>query len=391
MERGERLFLAGGVVRDLLLGRPIRDVDLVVEGDGPAFARALATQLGVGARVHDRFATATLTLPGASSLDVAATRRERYARPGDLPEVAVGAPIEEDLARRDFTINALALELGSKTRLLDPLGGRKDLARGLVRALHEGSFRDDPCRALRAVRYANRLAFRLEPATRQWLAAAMAAGALQVLSADRLRRELRLILEEPLRAAAVQRLQAVGAAGAIHPALAPKPPALTRLRRTETLARREGSSATWLCYLLGWMADASEAQAAGVAKRLGMSGSEGRRMLAWPGTVARFPAGLAQQAPSALRLSLRGLSCDEIVALASGLGAADSRALLTAAPESPGPALSIRGADLLAAGVPAGPAIGRALERTLAALRDGSIEPSAELAFALRVARRGNV
>jgi len=390
-ERNERLFLAGGVVRDLLLGRPVRDVDLVVEGDAPAFARRLAARLAATARVHARFSTATLALPDGETLDVAATRRETYARPGALPDVAAGAPIEDDLARRDFTINALALEVGSKTRLLDPLGGRDDLARGLVRALHEASFRDDPTRALRAVRYANRLGFRLEPATRRWIADSTKAGALDRISADRLRRELRLILEEPRRSTAVRCLQKMGIAAAIHPALG-RPAAPARLRRTEALVARTGSAASWRCYLFAWMADASAVEAAGVAQRLGMSGAQQRRLLAWPGDVARLPAGLAGRARSEVRRAARDLRLDEILAIASGLGAADARALLAAAPGSRGPRLSIRGGDLLAAGVPAGPALGRALQLTLAALEDGRVDPSpsAELAFALRAARQEN-
>jgi poly(A) polymerase len=197
-----------------------------------------------------------------------------------------------------------------------------------------------------------------------------------------------MLLTEPGRAAGVRRLQALGAAGALHPALA-RPAALLRLRRTEALAARAGSPATWLCYLLGWMAGASEREAAGVGKRLGMSGPEERRLLAWPNTVARFSAGLARQAPSVLRHAVRGLATDEIVAAAAGLDAADARALLAAAPGAPGPALSIRGADLIAAGVPPGPALGRALELTLAALDDGRIGPAGQLAFALRAAAQG--
>src|SRR5262245_7312968 len=96
-QRGERLYLAGGVVRDLLLGRTVRDVDLVVAGDAAAFSHALGKTMGASHRVHGRFGTATLELPSGERIDVAAARRESYARPGALPDVVVGAPIEEDL------------------------------------------------------------------------------------------------------------------------------------------------------------------------------------------------------------------------------------------------------------------------------------------------------
>ena len=366
-----------------MLGREIRDVDLVIEGDADAFARQLALHLGASVRVHPRFATATLLVPGAGALDVAATRRERYEQPGALPTVIPGAPIEEDLGRRDFTVNAMAVALRGRGSLLDPLGGREDLSRGLVRALHSGSFLDDPTRALRAVRYGNRLDFRTEPATRGWLRSALEAGALERLSADRLRREVRLVLEEPRRAAAVARMEALALDAAIHPALRRREGTASRLRRAELLAA--GAETTWLCYLLAWMGSATVAEVRDVALRLGISGAQGRRFLAWPETAARFSKRLV---PSALRRAARGLSADELVAAAAGLGVARGRTLLAAASE-PDAALPVRGQDLLAAGVPPGPAIGRALERTRAAIEDGSIAAADALAFALSAAREG--
>ncbi|HEY1434273.1 MAG TPA: hypothetical protein VGG65_02800, partial [Thermoanaerobaculia bacterium] len=283
-ERSERLFLAGGVVRDLLLARPIHDVDLVLEGDVAAFARRLAPRLDASVRHHERFATAMLRLSDGGALDVAATRRETYPVPGALPSVVPGAPIEVDLERRDFAINAMAMELGPRPRLLDPLGGREDLARGVVRALHPESFRDDPTRAFRAVRYGNRLGFRIEPSTGRWLRGALVSGGLDRLSADRLRRELRLLFQEPGRAGAVGRLQSLAIDLAIDPALHRRQGATVRLRRAERLAGAAGAS--WLCYLLSWMGTAGQREAGGVALRLGLSGAEGRRLLAWPETTS---------------------------------------------------------------------------------------------------------
>jgi tRNA nucleotidyltransferase (CCA-adding enzyme) len=374
-------------VRDLLLAREIRDVDMVVEGDAVDFARRLAALVGGVARAHERFGTASLALPDGLELDVAASRRERYARPGALPEVTAGAPIEEDLARRDFTINALAVWLGARPRLVDPFGGREDLEQGVVRALHSRSFLDDPTRAFRAVRYGNRLGFRLAPATRRDLVAALTAGALDRISADRLRRELRLVFEEAARAGALRRMETLGLDAAVHPALRRRPGALARLGRAEAAAGRLAAATTWLCYLLAWMGEASVEEVRGVARRLGVSGAQGRALLGWPQAVARFPAGLASRARSEVRRAARNLSADEIVAAAAVLGPSDGRALLASTFASTAARLSIRGADLRAAGVPAGPAIGRALERTLAALEDGRIAPSEELAFALRAAR----
>jgi tRNA nucleotidyltransferase (CCA-adding enzyme) len=380
------VFLAGGVVRDLLLGRGIHDVDLVVEGDAGAFARSLAALLGGTVRIHERFGTATVTLPDGVRLDVAATRTERYSHPGALPDVARGAPIAGDLRRRDFTVNAMALGLAAPGVLVDPFGGRRDLERGVLRILHPSSFSDDPTRALRAVRYAARLGLELDPATRRSLREAIRAGALDRISADRLRREVRLVLEEACRADAVRRMGTLGLDAAVHPALGRRAGALVRLRRAGEEAGRPGPATTWLCYLLAWMGKAGEDEARGVARRLGLSGAEGRRVLAWPGTVARLSRGLARRAPAEVRRLARELSPDERVAVAAGLGRADAAAFRAASGSALEP-LPIRGSDLRNAGVAAGPAIGRALARTRAALEDGRIGPAQALEFALGIAR----
>jgi tRNA nucleotidyltransferase (CCA-adding enzyme) len=175
------VYLVGGAVRDLLLGAGrSANLDLVVEGD----AAALAARLGAEVLEHERFGTATVRLDGLE-VDVAAARTETYAHPGALPEVAPGPGIEADLARRDFTVNAMAVPLG-EPRLVDPLGGLADLEAGRLRVLHERSFLDDPTRALRAARYASRLGFELEPATEELLRATD----LATVSADRRDAEL---------------------------------------------------------------------------------------------------------------------------------------------------------------------------------------------------------
>ncbi|MCY3919963.1 MAG: hypothetical protein OXG38_09180, partial [Chloroflexi bacterium] len=165
--RDVALFAVGGVVRDLLRsprdGPRISDLDLAVEGDPGPLLDALARATAIRPTRHDRFGTATLRLGGVR-IDLARTRRERYPRPGALPVVR-SATIGEDLARRDFSVNAIALGLCGPRRaaLLDPFGGRRDLERGLIRALHDRSFRDDPTRVIRACRYAARIDARLAP------------------------------------------------------------------------------------------------------------------------------------------------------------------------------------------------------------------------------------
>jgi tRNA nucleotidyltransferase (CCA-adding enzyme) len=373
-------------VRDLLLGRTVRDLDLVVEGDAIALARRLARRLGASIRTHDRFGTATLSPADGRTLDVAAARSETYPRPGALPVVSLGATLAEDLARRDFTVHAMAIPLEGSRRPIDLFGGGEDLRRRRLRILHPASFSDDPTRTLRLARYASRLDFGVDTGTRRRLAEALDAGALQTISSDRLRREVRLLLEEENRGATVRTLRMLGLDGAIHPALRSRPGAGRRLGRAERLAARAASEAGWLCYLLAWMGEATPREARSLADRLGLAGGERRRVLAWPESLGRVRALPADRGASAVRRAARGLSEDEIVAAASVVSMPAARRFLEAVrhPETP---LAIGGAELRAAGVPAGPRIGRALEKTREALEDGRIARGEELEFALSCAR----
>jgi tRNA nucleotidyltransferase (CCA-adding enzyme) len=392
-----RLYLAGGVVRDLLSGQPVRDVDLVVEADAAAvaaFVRDLARELSAAAHPHDRFGTAVLTLPGGERLDVAAARRETYASPGALPTVALPASIEEDLARRDFTVNAMALALspgrGLRLRLVDPFGGARDLVRRTLRALHPASFVDDPTRALRGVRYANRYGLRLDTATRRAIARAVAEGAFDRVSGDRLRRELVKIFGEPGRAAAVRILRRLGLDRAIVPALGRVRGEGPRLRRVESLVSvSEEPEAGWLAYLLAWAGGLRPAELRSVADRLGLAGSERARLLGWPATRRRLGGGLARRRVSEIARRIGGLSAEEHLAAAAALSPVDRRALANARRRVAQRPLIVRGADLIAAGVPPGEAIGRALGRTQDALLDRRISDRDALAYALRIARRG--
>lgn len=189
------LWLVGGALRDHLLGRPTRDVDLAVEA-GAASALDLAERLAalsgwaLEAR-HERFGTARLAAPGGLRVDVASTRREEYPSPACLPVITGTATIDDDLGRRDFTIHAMARRIGKKGltgATLDPHGGRRDLAAKVLRLLHPKSLVDDPTRAYRAVKYAVRLGFAWEKEFEKALKAARAANAFNALSGDRMKR-----------------------------------------------------------------------------------------------------------------------------------------------------------------------------------------------------------
>ncbi len=222
---GMALWLVGGVVRDLLLGRTVdHDLDLVIEGNAPAFAHILADELGGQVKVaHAAFGTATVALPNPSDMhkaeplliDLATARIETYPHPAALP-VVQPAPIVHDLGRRDFSINALAVavqEVGMELApapLLDPFQGQHDLAIRQLRVLHDQSFDDDPTRMLRGVRLAARLNLRLESHTQTLLQAALARNRLEATTPERIRTELCLALSEPQPATVLQLADAWG-------------------------------------------------------------------------------------------------------------------------------------------------------------------------------------
>jgi tRNA nucleotidyltransferase (CCA-adding enzyme) len=190
----EAVYLVGGAVRDALLGHPSYDLDLVVEGDVPAFARRLAVRLDGRVQTHEAFGTAEILYEGGE-IDVATARTEIYSEPAALPQV-VAATLAEDLDRRDFTINAIAASLRRDDfgRLVDPHHGRGDLAARTVRILHERSFQDDPTRIFRAIRYENRLGFRMDSETERLAREGMAG--VKLLSNERVREEIVALLSE---------------------------------------------------------------------------------------------------------------------------------------------------------------------------------------------------
>ena len=213
------LYIVGGSVRDLLLGRGIRDLDLVTEGDAPKLAAMVSEQTGGKLTAHSRFGTATVETHGLR-LDFSTARDETYPQPGALPQVRPSG-MRDDLRRRDFSINAMALCLSGPAEgsLLDPCGGQADLQQGIVRVLHQASFIDDPTRIFRAVRYEQRLGFTIEQDTLRMLREALLQNRVNTLSGDRVRRELELMLEEGRPVPALRRAGELGLLAAIHPAL----------------------------------------------------------------------------------------------------------------------------------------------------------------------------
>ncbi len=216
-KREKRIYLIGGAVRDLLLDKNNLDIDLSVEGDAVALARELIKETGNKITIHRQFKTAKISW-NEWSIDLATTRRESYARPGALPTVKPGS-IDDDLFRRDFSINAMAISLNSQTygRLIDPYSGQRDLKDRLIRVLHTKSFIDDSTRIWRGLRYEQRLDFRLEANTLNLLKRDIAM--LDTISGDRIRYELECTLREGHPEKVLRRADELGVLEKINPAL----------------------------------------------------------------------------------------------------------------------------------------------------------------------------
>ncbi len=215
---GLPVYIVGGFVRDLLLERPSLDFDLVVEGDAIALAQTLVSRYGGTLTVHGKFRTVKWFIDDNACVDLISARSETYKHPAALPTVKLGT-IHDDLRRRDFTINTLAIRLDGNHfgRLYDEFEGLNDLQQGLIRVLHLRSFADDPTRMYRAVRYEKRYGFNVVDETLALIPEAR--GLIQRLSAQRIRHELDLILDEPYGPLMIARLGELELLKSIHPAL----------------------------------------------------------------------------------------------------------------------------------------------------------------------------
>ena len=369
-EREARLYLVGGAVRDVLLGGSPADLDVVVDGDFTGLADALASGLGGRVTARSQFDTAKLAVDSLT-FDLARARTESYARPGALPDVSPGT-MSQDLARRDFSVNAMGVSLSEDDwgMLLDPHGGAADLRARLVRVLHLGSFVDDATRILRAVRYAGRLDFEIEPDTRRLLERDL--ERLDTISGDRLRRELGLLLAEDGWPACLGRARDHGVLGAVHPALALEDAPLDILDAHAAVSEAVRLAAT--------LSLAPPGQIAAAAARLDAAGE-------WA-AIATSVAGLAGivdrlEAPRLRRSSayalLRGAKPAAIEGVALTCGrprAAERMRLFLDELRHVRPMLD--GNDLLAMGVPEGPRVGELLGTLLDARLDGLVSTREE-------------
>ena len=401
-DEGLPLYLVGGPVRDWLLGQPLRDLDLLLECDPDTLARlarALSTT-DTPVEIHERFGTAHLDEDGAA-LDLASVRSERYARPGALPRVEPGT-FDDDVRRRDFTINAMTVPLSRAARrrlpkptpeppVIDLGGGQDDLARGVLRVFHPKSFHDDPTRALRAARLSARLGFRLVRGSRNALDEAIRDGAFDGVSGDRIRREFERLLDDarlgvdPVRALVT--LERWGVLQELCAGLsiprAPRP-ALRRIARAVALPPWDlGDTRVWIAALAVWC----EALPAGARKRwLARLAVRGARA-DWVLQAARGLRGdLARCARArgrgALDRELQGHTAEAWLALYAKADPPLRRRIVRWVKEDRTLRLPLGGRDLRDLALE-GPELGAALAALRGALLDGKIATREEgLAFA---------
>lgn len=274
-DTGVEVYAVGGFVRDMLLGIPNDDIDLVVEGDGVAFAHALGERLGARVRPHLKFRTAVLILPSGQKIDVATARLEYYEYPAALPIVELSS-LKMDLYRRDFSINTLAVHLCPPTfgRLVDFFGGQQDIKDGIIRVLHSLSFVEDPTRIIRAIRFEQRFQFKIGSQTERLIKNAVRLNIFQRLSGARIRHELRLLAEDSAPVDALVRMRDLGLLQEISPLLhfpQTKEALLEEIEKVITwyklLFRREAPD-IWIVYFLGLVSGFDAHQVLALTARL---------------------------------------------------------------------------------------------------------------------------
>jgi tRNA nucleotidyltransferase (CCA-adding enzyme) len=403
--RGLAVFLVGGPVRDLLLGREVRDVDLVVERRGALGAVELAGAVAGGdtrVTAHDRFGTVSLAGRDVT-IDIASVRRESYPHDGALPTVEAGT-LQEDLRRRDFAVNALALPLSKAARgqysgVVDFDDGLADLAQRHLRVLHPRSFHDDPTRALRAARLAPRLGFSLSRGSRSALRDALRDGAFGRVSGDRLRREIVKCFDDcalgldPSRA--LRLLSEWHVLGALEPGLVLPREAVAPLRRLgraiEAPPWRPVRWRPWVAGLALWLAPVPPNLRRRALRRFSVRGETANRIGAFAKERDRTLRALERaRGRGAIDGLLRRLDEEDLHALHATVAPGLRRRIVRYAAEDRSRRAPVTGNDLMGIGLE-GPAVGRALARIRAAYLDGAVNTRNEaLALARELLQRGS-
>ncbi|MHB8859667.1 MAG: CBS domain-containing protein [Thermoleophilia bacterium] len=378
------VYLVGGFVRDAILGEPNYDIDIAVEGDGIEFAGHLAQELGGRVRAHEKFRTAVVILDQVKPelrVDVATTRTEFYDYPAALPTVE-HASIKHDLYRRDFTINAMAVSLSAHDfgRLLDFFGGLADIENKVIRVLHNLSFIEDPTRIFRAIRYENRLGFRMNSHTLGLARGCVEMNLVGDLSSARLRDELVWLLSEPKVEHTIKRIGELGIAPSIHPQLAADAETAELVSRADSAVRELHMSEEirrWRLRLVCMARKLEPEQLASWTERLKLRGSDaaviaGGVVLARKVNERLASAELAR--PDLYELLARLPAEGLLLAWAEAGEERSRRALELYLKDLRYTALSIGGRDLLELGLGESPEVGQVLTQVKLLKLEGKVD-----------------
>ena len=371
----ESVYVVGGVVRDLILGREPVDTDISVVGDAGAFSGALAGRLGLARPTESEFLTFKIILgntsEGATSIDVVTARAETYAEPAALPDV-VHSSIEDDLGRRDFTVNSMGISLSGSDwgNLVDPMNGLGDIMRKRIRVLHDASFTDDPTRLFRAVRYAVRLDFSIESTTKSLIDDSL--GKVDRLGGARLCNEFELMLGEPKRVEILREAEDLGLLAAISPGL--------RIGSRSLEVMESGASTRFEDLLALSTFGLTQDEAEQVAKRF-----DGPEM--WTKTIRGNP----ELADLVAVLDRSDIRRSEVAEILDSVPLQSIRAYIAAGPPLPRrdrmieyidkirfEKPEITGGDLIAAGIEEGPVIGQLIDIVRRARLDGQVKTKQE-------------
>ncbi|MFA6216342.1 MAG: hypothetical protein WDL87_01640 [Candidatus Omnitrophota bacterium] len=398
-ELGYRVFLVGGFVRDLILGVKNFDVDIAVESDGIRFARALGSKIGAKVIAHRRFGTATLIIKPHLKVDIATTRKEDYPYPGSLPEVRAGV-LEDDLVRRDFTINSLAINISVRDFgvLIDVCGGKSDVMAGKIRVLHEQSFIDDPTRILRAIRFEQRYNFRIEPITLALLKGAAKQRILQRIQPQRLRDELILILKERFPLKPLKRIRDLRCLDFISPHLCLAPGTCRLISAIDKEVAWFAANHNhrrhldvWVIYLIALLEHLGEAQVKSICEKFVFRKAEGKKILSFKQFRPQYFQMLRKPKvkPSRIYKLLEPLSYEEIILLRAKYKNKNFRQYLDEFISIHNEMrIAVSGHDLRGFGVSPGPAYQYIFKKVLEARLDGKLHTRhEELMFVRKLAK----
>lgn len=408
-DKGCKMYLVGGLVRDLLLGVKNLDIDIVAEGDALAFARYASEEMGAALVEHKKFGTATLIIPAVLKnkrvkIDIAAARKEFYKYPAALPAVEFGS-IKDDLYRRDFTINAMAVSIGKEDfgKLIDFFAGVKDLNQKRIRVLHEKSFIDDPTRIFRAVRFEQRYDFKIDDFTARLIRNALEAEMFNKVSGPRLRAEVELLLKEKEPLKAIKRMKSLDELRFISPKIRFGAPQEEQAGNVKKLISVYGnyfsmdrSLDLWLVYFMAIIDELNLSEALRVCDRFVMRRNDKLRIISEKKSEKKVMALLSSKkeiSPSKIYRMLAPLSLETLLFITAKCGSRLARGRVKCfLSKYNGVHLSLKGADLKRLGAEPGPCFTEILRKALYAKIDGLLlTRQDELVFASREIKRCTV